>query len=70
MKHFNLKHFTADLQEHLQNIDVANLNSSVNNDSKQLTSVFEFLLTNTHLCSLCRDEKSELTKNFGLAKVF
>ena len=34
MKHFNLEHFIADLQEHLQNIDVANPNSNVNNDSK------------------------------------
>ena len=44
MKHFNLEHFIADLQEHLQNIDVANLKSNVNNDSKQLTFAFEFLL--------------------------
>ena len=46
MKHFNLEDFIANLQEHLQNIDVANPNSNVNNDSKQLklTSVFEFLL--------------------------
>ena len=44
MKHFNLEHFIADLQEHLQNIDVANPNSNVNNDSKQLISAFEFLL--------------------------
>ena len=73
MKHFNFEHFIADLQEHWQNIDVANPNSSVNNDSKQLTSAFEFLLnkqTNKHLCSLCQNEKSELTKNLGFAKVF
>ena len=44
MKHFNLEHFIADLQEHLQNIHVANPNFSVNNDSKQLKSAFQFLL--------------------------
>ena len=44
MKHFNLEHFIADLQKHLKNIDVANPNSGVNNNSKQLTSAFEFLL--------------------------
>ena len=32
MKQFNLEHFITDLQEHLQNIDVADSNSSVNND--------------------------------------
>ena len=37
MKEFNLEHFIANLQEHSQNIDEANPNSSVNNDSKQLT---------------------------------
>ena len=54
----NLEHFIADLQEHLQNITVANPNSSVNNDSKQLTSAFEFLL-NKHalLKPLSRREK-------------
>ena len=58
MKHFNLEHFIADLQEHLQNIDVANPNSNVNNDSKQLISAFEFLL-NKHapLQPLSRQEK-------------
>ena len=58
MKHFNLEHFIADLQEHLQNVDVANPNSSVNNDSKQLTSAFEFLL-NKHasLQPISRREK-------------
>ena len=58
MKHFNLEHFIADLQEHLQNVDVANPKSSVNNDSKQLTSAFEFLL-NKHapLQFLSRREK-------------
>ena len=57
-KHFNLEHFITDLQEHLQNIDVADPNSSVNNDSKQLTSAFEFLL-NKHapLQPLSRREK-------------
>ena len=70
MKHFNLEYFIADLQEHLHNIDVADPNSSVNNDSKQLTSAFEFLMNKTHLCCLCRDEKSDITKNLGLAKVF
>ena len=63
-KLFNLKHFIADLQEHLQNIDVANSNSNVNNDSKQLTS-FEFLV-NKHTplqpLSNYRDEKSKLMK--------
>ena len=44
MKHFNLEHFIADLQEDLQSITVANPNSRVNHDSKQLTSAFEFLL--------------------------
>ena len=58
MKHFNLEHFIADLQEHLQNIDVANPISNVNNDSKQLISAFEFLL-NKHspLQPLSRQEK-------------
>ena len=53
MKHFNLKHFVTDLQEHLQIIDVANPNSSVNK-----TSAFEFLL-NKHapLHPLSRREK-------------
>ena len=41
MKLFYLKQFVADLQEHLQNIDVAISNSSVKNDSKPLTTAFE-----------------------------
>ena len=44
MKHFTLEHFIADLKEHLQNTDVTKPNSRVDNDSKLLTSAFEFFL--------------------------
>ena len=44
MKYLNLGHFTSDLQEHLQNINATSSYSSINNDSEQLISTFEFLM--------------------------
>ena len=66
MKHFNLEHFILIYNKNtcktlmwlIQNTDVANPNCSINNNSKQLTSAFKFLL-NKHapLQPLSRREK-------------
>ena len=70
MKHFNLEHFIADLKEHLQNIDVANPSSSVNNDFKQLTSAFEFLLNKHALLQPLSRREKRINEKPWIRKVF